>query len=462
MNKLIFNFLALTFFLGFSSCLKENFDAPPTGGTDPNIDVNFTIDLLKQRYTGTNYFINEDLVIKAIVTADDKSGSFYKQIVIQDSTGGITLLLDGSSIFNDYPIGRRIFIKLKGLFLVQYKGLYQIAGSIAPDGSFNGIPVSLFDRFILKGTYFHEVAPKVVTISQLNDSYQSELIELDHVEFQTSDAGQPFADGFNKQSVARVVKNCSGGSLETYNSGYSNFANHLTPTGNGKLLAIYSVYNVTGQLLLRDESDLKMDSVRCGGGTGGGNGIMGIRNLWGGGDVVIPSGKTISGIVISDAANGNTDPKNMIIQDSTGGIVIRFTATHSFLAGDVVTVNLAGLTLTSYNGLFEVTNVPSGNATKTGTGIVTPRIATAADIQANGDAWESTLLTIQNATIGGTGTTYSGTKTLTDGGGTLNHYTRTTATFSASTLPSGAKSFTGILGDFNGFQLSIRSLADVQ
>lgn len=463
MNKIITGIIALFLLMGISSCVKEDFDVPPTGGKDPDIAVNFRIDSLKARYSGVNLLINEDLVISAVVTADDKSGNFYKQIIIQDTSGGIALLLEGSNAFNDYPIGRRIFIKLKGLYLVQYKGIFQIAASISPDGSFNGIPTALYDRYILKGSYFHPVTPKLVTISQLNPTYQNLLIQLDNVEFQQSDAGQPYADGYNKISLSRVVKNCTGGTLETYNSGYSNFANQLTPTGKGSMVCIYSVYNTTGQLLLRDPSDLHLDSTRCGGGgTGGGNGIMGIRNLWGGSDVVIPSGKTIKGIVICDAAAGNMDPKNLVVQDSTGGIVVRFTANHTFQLGDEVTIDLSGLTLTSYNGLIEVTFTPPSVATKTGTGTITPRIATCADIQANYDAWESTLVTVQNASIGGTGTTYAGTKTLTDATGTLSHYTRTQATFSSVTLPLGNKNWTGIIGDFSGAQLSIRTLSDVQ
>lgn len=463
MNKLTAGLFALLFITGLSSCIKDNFDVPPSGGKDPNIVVNCTIDMLKQLYTGSSYYINQDLVISAIVTADDKSGNFYKQIIIQDSTGGIALKLEGSSIFNDYPIGRRIFVKLKGLYLVQYKGVYQIAGNIAPDGSFDGIPTALYDKFVLKGTYFHTVLPKVKTIAQLTADDQSTLIELDHVEFQTADAGQPFADGFNKQSVGRMVKGCSGGSVEMYNSGYALFANHLTPTGNGKLLAIYSLYNTTGQLLLRDESDLHLDSVRCGGNpVGGTNGIMGIRNLWSGSDLTIPSGKTVTGIVISDGVNLNTDPKNMVIQDSTGGMVIRFSGTHSFLLGDKVTVDLSGQTLTVYNGLYEATFVPTANATLVGTGTITPRVATCADINANSLAWQSTLITVQSANVTGSTTTYSGDHTLTDVTGTLKLHTRTQALFASSALPSGTKSFTGVLGEYSGAELDIRSLADVQ
>lgn len=462
--KKVFGFITLAvFFMGLSSCLKENYDTPPTGGKDPDIQPNITIKDLKALYTGTAFQITTDYVFRAVVTADDKSGNFYKTIVVEDSTGGIALKLDGSSLYTEFPIGRRVFVKCKGLWMGDYNNLIQLGGYINADGDLDDIPSTLFDSHILKGVYGLPVVPKAVSISQLNDSHQNTLIELNGVEFASADAGKPYADAVNKFSQNRTVKNCTGGNIIVRTSGYSSFAGQVTPSGNGKLLAIYTVFGTTPQLVLRDPSDLKMDSTRCGGGgVVTGNGIMGIRGLWTGSDVTVPSGKTIKGIVICDKDQANTDPKNLVIQDSTGGMVVRFTANHTYAAGDEVTVDLSGLTLTSFNGLIEVINTPAAAATKTGTGTITPRVATIAQVQANADAWESTLITINSATITGTGSTYSGTTTLNDGTGTLSHYTRTQATFASTTLPAGSKAFTGILGDFNGAQLSIRNLGDVQ
>lgn len=454
--------IAFLLLAGVSSCVKDKFDAPPTGGQDPDLTANIRIDSLKAKYQGTPVQIFEELIIVGVVTADDKSGNFYKTIVIQDSTGGIALKLDGTSLFNDYPIGRRLFIKLKGLYLGAYANQIQIGGYVDETGEVQDIPSNLFDKHIFKGVYGLTVLPKVVTISQLNNSYQNTLIELNDVEFSTTDAGKPYADATNKISKNLTLKNCSNGSLTVRTSGYASFASTPTPLGKGKFVGIYSVYNSTGQLLVRQPSDLSMDSTRCG---GGGNpnapGILGIRGLWSGSDVTIPSGKTITGIVISDKDNGNFDPKNMTIQDTTGGIVIRFASNHTFALGDQVTVNLAGVTLTSYNGLIETTNTPNSTATKIGTGSITPRVTTISDLLANSEAWESTLVTIQSANISG-GTTYSGTRTLTDATGSVNHYTRSGASFSATALPVGTFNFTGCVGDFNGLQLSIRALTDVQ
>ncbi|HRN46650.1 MAG TPA: DUF5689 domain-containing protein, partial [Niabella sp.] len=105
-----------------SSCNKK-FDEPPLG-TDPNITANLTIKDLKAMYSSIGNFqkVNDDKVISGIVIADDRSGNFYKQIIIQDETGGIPILLDGNNVYTSYPVGRKVFVKVKGLMLGDYGG----------------------------------------------------------------------------------------------------------------------------------------------------------------------------------------------------------------------------------------------------------------------------------------------------------------------------------------------------
>ena len=461
--KKALSFITVLFMLAtVSSCVKEQYDAPPTGGKDPDVTVNTTIRELKALYTGTTPVkITDSLVIMGVVSGDDRSGNLYKQIVIQDSTGGISIRIDGNSLYTEYPVGRRLFIKCQGLYLGDYGGLIQLGASDGVDVI--EIPLASTDRSILKGIYGLTVTPTPVSINQLGPAYQNMLVELNDVEFATADANKTYADGVNKVSQNRTLKDCSGGTLIVRTSGYASFANAKTPAGKGKFIGIYTEYNTDGQMLVRDPADLSMTGTRCGGTVvSNGDGILGITSLHQGSDVTLPSGSIVKGIVISDRAQGNTDPKNLVIQDSTGGIVVRFSTNHTFNLNDEVQVDLSGLTLTSYNGLLEVTNTPSSVATVTGTGTITPRVVTIQQVLANSNAWESTLLTIQNATVSGTGTTYSGSKTLNDGTGSMTLYTRSQATFSTNTLPTGSASYTGYLGDFNGVQLQLRTLSDVQ
>ncbi|MFT2633418.1 DUF5689 domain-containing protein, partial [Escherichia coli] len=71
-----------------------------------------------------------DDIITGIVIANDATNNFYKSIVVQDSTGGITIKLDGFSLAIDYPLYQRVFIRLNGLWLSEYGGMLQLGVAI--------------------------------------------------------------------------------------------------------------------------------------------------------------------------------------------------------------------------------------------------------------------------------------------------------------------------------------------
>ena len=71
MKKTIQLFSVIFLTVGLASCIKDKYDAPPTGGTDPDITVNFTIQQLKTMYAGTIMRITDSLVISGVVTADE-------------------------------------------------------------------------------------------------------------------------------------------------------------------------------------------------------------------------------------------------------------------------------------------------------------------------------------------------------------------------------------------------------
>lgn len=452
----------------YISCVKDEFDAPPTGCEDPALDANISIKKLKEDYyiSGAATQITSDLIINGVVVADDRSGNLYKTMVIQDETAGIAVRLDMSDYYTRFPVGRRVFIKLKGLYIGAYNNLIQIgANDPADPANVATIPLSLVEQFIIKGECNLNVTPIDVSIDNLSpDTHQNMLIRLSNVEFQVSDTNKTYADVAAQLSLNRTVKDCNGNSIIVRTSNFANFASANTPSGNGTLTAIYTVFGTTPQLVLRDLSDVNMEGPRCGSQPGGPVvTIMSIRNLYTGTTTTVPANKKIKGVVISDKDNGNIDVKNIILQDSTGGIVVRFTANNSFSLNAEVEVDISGQELSTFNGQLQVNNVPIANAVQTGTGSVTPKVATIAQINANFSAWESTLVKVFDATITGSGTTYNGSKTLNDGTATITLYTRLQASFANVNHPTTPVDITGILIPFNTTkQISLRNLSDVQ
>ena len=254
-----------------SNSCKKNFDNPPAY-VDPGVVANTSIAALKAKHTSGGFeAITTDLIISGTVIADDKSGNLYKEIYIQDATGGLAIELNGTNLYTSYPIGRKVYIKCKGLYLSDYAGMIQLGvidNSIPNNPSLAGIPSTLFDTYIARGTYNNPVVPTTVTVAQLSTNSQSALlgtlIKLDGFEFATGDISRTFADtSAAKNSFDLFIKSCTGSSIDVRTSGYANFAGQNPPAGNGSIVALYTVYNSTKQLILRDPSDINFTGARC-------------------------------------------------------------------------------------------------------------------------------------------------------------------------------------------------------
>ncbi|MEO6132721.1 MAG: DUF5689 domain-containing protein [Saprospiraceae bacterium] len=265
--SLPFTFLLLVTLMTISqmACVDLDFDTPPAGGTDPNLPVTTTIAELKSRHVLGKYEeITDDITLAAVVISDDATGNFYKQLVVQDETGGIELRVEMTNIRNLYPVGRKVYIKAKGLWLGDYNGLTQLgAGVDLAGGSLIRIPQSLLGKFVIPATYGNNVTPKTKSINELTLADVSTLIKLEGVQFISADAGQTYADAVLQQSANRSIEDCARRRLLLRSSGFSSFAGEKTPTGNGSIVAVLGVFGSDYQLTIRDLNDVSMTGERC-------------------------------------------------------------------------------------------------------------------------------------------------------------------------------------------------------
>jgi len=450
------------------SCNKK-FDEPPVY-EPPVITPDLTIADLKAMHTiGQFEQITVDKTIGGVVIADDRSGQFYKTIVIQDETGGISVSLDAYDLYTSFPVGRMVYIKVKDLYLGDYNKLIELGGGVDNSGStprLASIPSVLINQYLTKGSLDNVITPKVVTVDELNDSYQNTLIQLDDYEFAVSDTSKTFAKpDLSSSAVNFTLEGCSDKAIILRNSSYADFAGYSVPNGNGSIIAIYTVFGTTKQLNIRDTSDVKFYNARCGGGgTGAVVSIATIKGFYTGSDVVLGSYK-IGGVVISDATAKNISSGNIVLQDGDRGIKLYFgssAATSNFTMGDSLVVDVTGGTLQEYNGAMEISlsssALPSA-AIATGK-MITPKELTVADIASQLPDIEYTLVTVKDATV--PGGTFSGNKTLTDATGSMTLYTSSSATFASDALPTTAKTYTGYCTLFGSTkELMLRNTNDI-
>ncbi len=463
-------FLFILIFI-IPSCVKHNFDEPPVTIQDIGFSPNSSIAELKSKYVPGQFItILNDLLIHAIVVADDKSGNFYKTIVIQDSTGGIELKINRSAgLYTDYPVGMKIGLKCKGLTIGDYNGLIQLGLGTYKDGNFtnlSGIESALVDQYVFKGPKNQPIIPKKKTILTLTAQDLSTLIELNDVEFVRADTGKTYADASGKNSVNLTITDCNKNLILLRSSGFADFAATIVPAANGTITGILGKFKTDVQMYIRDLADVEFTKPNCNSSSGATLiSLSDLRKLFAPTITTIPNNKKIIATVISDKNNMNTTTRNIHIQDATGGIVVRFSADHSFSLGDELEINVSGQELSEFSGLLQVNNVPLANAVKIGTKIINPLKKTIAQILTDFEILESTLVLVEDVSISKTsGSIFSGTCILNDGTGSMDLFTRSQASFANTNFQITKVKIIAFVnqgGAGNLKQLSIRSLTDI-
>lgn len=201
-----------------------------------------------------------------------------------------------------------------------------------------------------------------------------------------------------------------------------------------------------------------------------------VLDMFTGTAVTITEDKKFVAVVISDKDGGNsTSLKNVIVAspDNSCGITLRCTTDASFAAGDKIEVKVKGQSLERYNnnGALQLNNIPLVMIQKVGTATVTPKQITVADLVANINQYESTLVTVSGEIVAaredgkyGDSTKKSHTtNTIKDGDATIESFVSKYSAFCGETIPTGEREITGIAGiNNNKPQLNIRNASEVK
>ena len=277
-SKLLFltAFVMAMFVVIVVSCNKK-FDAPPAY-IPPDITATTSIEALKAMHVlGQVDSITADMIIAGVVIANDSSGNFYKQIVLQDSTGGIAVHIDDYNLYASFPIGRKVYIKMKGLYMAEDAGLIYVGGTPDNGGAVSGIASRLKDQYLVKGETNMPAVPAIVSIADLKSNpakYMYMLVQFDNFEVKATDTAKTYAyaSPTSKTDANIIVKGCSSNdTMIIRTSGFSYFANVNVPNGNGTLTAVYAYYKspynnrITPQVIIRDTSDVQFINPRCDG-----------------------------------------------------------------------------------------------------------------------------------------------------------------------------------------------------
>lgn len=175
----------------------------------------------------------------------------------------------------------------------------------------------------------------------------------------------------------------------------------------------------------------------------------------------------LKGVVLSDNSNTgkNIDGKSAVLvqADNAAGIIVNFSAAHSFAAGTEVEIGVSNQKLEVVNGEIVLNAIPVDSAKATSTGkTITARTTTLTDIKTNKAAWNGTLVTIPVTGLTSSNGKYAGTLTITDASGSLSSVVQAGAAFENKDLLPSVSKVTGIVRlDGENVLVNIRNEADI-
>lgn len=418
-------------------------------------EANATIQDVKDAYTDTLVQIPDNLIFDGTITANDASGNLYKLLYIQDETGGIRLRLNQTQLFlRNYKIGQKITVSAKNLYIDNANGELHLGGLY--NEKIGNLDASEIYKHVFVGDTNEELAPTEINLGSLSDDSLGMLVKINDVQFTETGV---FVEG--DYSSNRTLSDCDANNLIVRTSSYATFAEETLPTGNGPIVGIFSKYNDDYQLWLRDQDDYAdMSNATCDiYANATETSVQAVRDLHTGSTVTIEDNLMVTVVVTSDKNTGNITSKNLYAQDSSAGILLRFSDVHDIEINQEIKVILKGATLETYNGLLQVNNIPIGNViSETAATSPTPLAITLAEALTGN--YESQLVSISGVQFT-SGSTYSGSKTLTDCTDNLTVFVNSQATFASESLPTKNGTVTGVMSVFNTAQLYIRDTNDV-
>ena len=257
---------------------QDDFDAPGVKVPHATLTPTPTIAELKTQYwnSADNYIdqvkltsSDEHVVIAGRVISSDASGNIYKNLVIQDATGALTLSINANSLYVQYRVGQEVVIDVTDMYIGKYSTLQQLGFpdySAAYGWQATFMPLEFFEQHVeLNGLPEpSKIDTLQLSIGDLGNGtdglikYQSQLVRFNNVYFE--EGGEVTFCSAHKVNTNRTLKDDAGNSIIVRTSGYANFWATRVPAEHGDVVGILTTYksgsNTQWQLLLRSTDDL--------------------------------------------------------------------------------------------------------------------------------------------------------------------------------------------------------------
>ncbi|MCL2416521.1 MAG: DUF5689 domain-containing protein [Bacteroidales bacterium] len=220
--------------------------------------------------------VRDSIYISGQVVSSDRDGNIFREMFIQDETGGLRIRVGRSNLYNFYRLGQHVYIRVDGLTIGNNNGTLEL-GLRSENFTTGFIDVAwLINRHVLPGRQDTLVKPKTFTLQELNSStfladsnLVGTLVKIENVRFSHTTAGtgaRPFgqlstwanpfpADGGAPQSVNQNFV-AGNDTIIIRTSGHARFARDLVPRCAVNIVGVLTVFGGNSQIFIRDLNDV--------------------------------------------------------------------------------------------------------------------------------------------------------------------------------------------------------------
>ena len=483
------------------SCVDDVPSTPSILCREPVMVTNSSLLATKDRAGFGTVLFEEDLVVSGYVVSDDTSGNHYKLLYLQDAPENpkvsLPVLIDQTQLHAHYPVGRKVFLKLKGLSIGYRFGVLSLGvnqgGTLAP------IHYSKINEHLFRSCEQVPIVPKKVTLSELNNSMVGMWVVLEHMQFAAKERGNSYADT-GTHSVDRMLQQVSENCLleaeiPLRTSGFASFKSESLPLEKGAVKALLTAYYSDLQLVLHSPEDLDFSEERCADSAqlSATLGFEEVLQMYQGTLVEfgVEESMVLEGFVISSDREGNFT-KRIVLQDAFENpslglqILTDEEETHEqFALGQKVFFKLNRLYMDRMDGVLSVGYTDGKTVEEIEEGALFDFVVPTEEIQTlvplykelselDTESFQNTLVRIEQLQLvaqelGKAYAYYSGDaaadRTLETCGvlQKINVHTEGGASFAQESFPKGLGSITGVLSrNDQKLKVQIRSLVDVE
>ena len=256
------------------SCVKDDdYELPDNKKVLPSFTgkvVSFSD--VASRTTATIKTYSADEAIEGYIISSDEGGNFYKKIYIQneDKTQALSVALDKSGIYTEYPIGAKVQLRLKGLTTQLNNAITEVGYKIYKNEKSGRESVGSMAEAIYK-THLYDMGGERKTLASLakevtsietvkNDAHVGQLITLKGVHFPNEVVGKTMYDKSKDLGGATNYKltDANGKTIDFRTSSYAKFKDEKVPSGTLDVTGVLSKFNTSWQFMVSNYADIKV------------------------------------------------------------------------------------------------------------------------------------------------------------------------------------------------------------